>query len=1221
MKKIFYLSILLSFSLLISKKMASQSCNSLTATAIGYESRCAATGSIKITPTGGSGLYKYKAVGPVTTNFTTIDVLTGLPAGTYSVIVNDVSTNCEFILAGVVITGNYQDARFDLSKIDVSCENGNNGSITVVNQQYGRAPYQYTIVNPSPMGVGTSNTTGVFPNLIAGDYGIKMTDSCGGVQTRRIVVNNYNWWIDSYSFTKLSCDSAKGFIKVADSKGNVSTVNGMAGFQFGIVRSAGDTIWSSNPNFTFYLANKRDFQIVVKDTCGNIKTASSILNFIPAVGSNVSITSISCNSFSASINNIVNFFNPNYCLYNNANVLISCNATGVFNNIPYGSYCIRAQDGCTDTIISRCFTQAPPPLSVGSVAISLKTCTNFTATVTGQVGLTNPNYCIYNSKDELLTCNTTGVFTTLDYGQYCIKIKDGCRDTTITRCFTAVRPRPLISSVIDPLYITCTNFGVSVGGDSLTNPLYCLYNNAGLQLVCNTTGVFDSLSFGNYCVSIYDPCIDTTINRCFSVLPTPVTNDVTIGISNRTCTMFDATVKGSNLNNPEYCLYTDANVLVTCNTTGLFTNLPYGNYCVKSRNSCPDTTFTNCFSVLRPIPSVNANVSYNSLTCTTFGIKINGQTNLTNPQFCLYDNNNVQLSCNTTGTFTNIPYGSYCVKIVNTCYDTTIVRCFTRNAPVFDMSVYTDLSCSYGYGYLDINLTGTNLPVNITIIKPNGNVFLNKNYSSNYIFVDSLPATTTGQTYKVIATDLCGKKDSAFVSVAASIFTHVATVINKCPSATASNGSGDIQVAAATNMGTIQVRITKRNGVNYTPSLTPNTVAGGVYTFKDLSPGVYIVRYRENYCSVNIFDTVTIKNYTFPNLSKSSAYQCDVNGFSVGAVASGGVAPFSYEIIGSAPTIPAIVTPIQASPIFNINNGSNYSLIRLRAVDACGNGTLNDASILPLANTTLTTSLNCFSGPATLTVDSIYNSTYYWYKKENTTSTDSTFIGIGSSSYHISDLSPLDTGVYVCKILVNGGCITRVNSLTVNGSCNDALLPTVLKEFAGHFNTDNTIALNWTTTQESKLDHIAIEKLINNVFTTIGVTKAIGNSTIENKYAFLDTKPVDGANIFRLKLLHQDGKIMYSSIINLKKTGSNSVMIFPNPVKEKINIQISSSKPTKANLVLYDALGKVIFTSTEKLNQGANSISIPTTNMASGLYNLNVQLLTGEVLTQKIIKQ
>ena len=172
-----------------------------------------------------------------------------------------------------------------------------------------------------------------------------------------------------------------------------------------------------------------------------------------------------------------------------------------------------------------------------------------------------------------------------------------------------------------------------------------------------------------------------------------------------------------------------------------------------------------------------------------------------------------------------------------------------------------------------------------------------------------------------------------------------------------------------------------KNGTSYSPVLSPNVVSGNDHTFNDLGPGTYIIRYTENDCNKYLYDTVVIKTYQFPNLDRSTAYQCDLNGFSVSAVASNGVAPFQYEIIGSTPSIPSIVTGTQSSPIFNINNGNTYSLIRLRAIDACGNATLGDASILPLANNGIMVSNNCFQNPTTLSVDSIFGATYTWYKK------------------------------------------------------------------------------------------------------------------------------------------------------------------------------------------------------------------------------------------------
>src|SRR5687768_861260 len=125
-----------------------QDCSSLKATAAGYESRCAATGSIKIIATGGSGSYKYKVSGPVNSNYTTSDSITGLSAGTYTITVNDIVNNCTVTSSGIVVPGTYQDPRFSLNGTDVSCENGNNASIVISMQQFGRAPFTYTIVAP-----------------------------------------------------------------------------------------------------------------------------------------------------------------------------------------------------------------------------------------------------------------------------------------------------------------------------------------------------------------------------------------------------------------------------------------------------------------------------------------------------------------------------------------------------------------------------------------------------------------------------------------------------------------------------------------------------------------------------------------------------------------------------------------------------------------------------------------------------------------------------------------------------------------------------------------------------------------------------------------------------------------------------------------------------------------------------------------------------------------
>ena len=636
-----YSSILIVFCFCIISPKASESqdCSLLHASFVTYESRCAATGAIKIFPTGGSGSYKYKTTGPVNTNFTSTDSITGLSAGTYTVTVNDIVTNCTFTQTGIIIPGSYRDPRFTLTGVDVSCDNGTNGSINADSLTNGRSPFLYTIVAPSPMGIGTSNSSGIFNNLMAGTYSIQLSDSCGGIQTRQVTINNYTWSINSCVFNKISCDSATGYIEVSDSKGNISTAGGIPGFTYGIVRQPGDTIWSNSPYFTFQLLGSSTFEVVAKDACGNIKKFSTSVSLVASVDAAVNIYNQTCNSFSVSLTGITNFFGGNFCLLDSSGNQLQCDSTGTFTNLPYGRYCIKAHDSCSDTTITRCFNATPPVLSVDdNVQITNKICLSFTASITGQSYLTNPQYCLYDSSDVLITCNTAGVFDSLSYGNYCIKTKDGCVDTTITRCFTAMRPVPVIDSII-PAYNNCTNFGIHVGGDSLTNANYCLYDSIGNLIQCDSTGIFDSIPLGNYCIHIYDACLDTTIIRCFTVGPPVIVNDLNVAISNKDCSSFTATVSSSNLQGAYYCLYDTANVLISCDSSGVFNNLPYGNYCIQARNSCPDTTFTVCFNASPPIPSVNSNVSFSNYTCTMFTAKVTGQDNLNNPQYCLYDSN------------------------------------------------------------------------------------------------------------------------------------------------------------------------------------------------------------------------------------------------------------------------------------------------------------------------------------------------------------------------------------------------------------------------------------------------------------------------------------------------------------------------------------------------------------------------------------------------------
>src|SRR4029079_8559125 len=64
--------------------------------------------------------------------------------------------------------------------------------------------------------------------------------------------------------------------------------------------------------------------------------------------------------------------------------------------------------------------------------------------------------------------------------------------------------------------------------------------------------------------------------------------------------------------------------------------------------------------------------------------------------------------------------------------------------------------------------------------------------------------------------------------------------------------------------------------------------------------------------------------------------------------------------------------------------------------------------------------------------DTIANALYKWYKR--VAPNDSILVDT-TASFNIPYLLPPDTGRYLCKVIVNNGCLERVANYTLTGYC------------------------------------------------------------------------------------------------------------------------------------------------------------------------------------------
>ena len=915
--------------------------------------------------------------------------------------------------------------------------------------------------------IGANQTTGQFNDITYGDYCIRMINDPACYDTtivrcfsekKKIPALNANTFI-----TNKACLT---FTVTLTGMSNVSNpqyqlFDAVSNTQIGI--SQNTAIFNLVPYGSYFI------KIINDAACYDTTISHSFTakKPIPTATPSVVKSNNSCATFNATINlrSTSNLYNITYTLFtaDNNTQVGATQTSNVFSNLSFGSYCVKIINDatCYDTAFTICFNQLKPlPTAGANVDISNKTCATFTATIIGQTNINNAAYQLYNASNTapIGASQSSPVFNNVPNGSYCINIINDavCYDTTITRCFTVDKTVPAINPTVTIANNKCATFTATITGQvNITNATYQLFNSANnTQIGSNqASATFNNIAYGSYCIRVLNDvtCYDTTIVACFTALAPEPTLSASIQISNKTCNTITATVNinsQQNTYNLTYKLYdaTNTTQIGTTQTSPVFANIAYGQYYVRIINdiTCYNITFNKTFNEVQPKPSVSENVSISNKSCATFTARIRDRQNLTNPIYKLFDAANaVQIGADQTSQiFDNVPYGSYCIRIVNdvTCYDTTIVRCFTVTGSIVGASISNITSngtCTQiGATDINVNIVNGSVPYILKLYGPSGNLVNTATTSQlNYTFA-AMPGIPAGTNYKVVIEDACANKDSTVITPTSYYVNNDIVQSTRCPSGTNPDGTGDVTISIDQNINQwayFTINIIKKNGVNFAQSPSSTNNNGKQATFLDMAPGTYIFETINYQCWKFTYDTVKIKGYDYPNLSNSKGYICNSGLQSIGCDTKGGAYPLQYQIFQSIPSTPDINTAYQSSPIFDINNGTLYALVRLRVLDACGNASINDVGFVPVATTIIQTTNDCFYAETILSVDTVANATYTWYKRTYNPF-DSTLLTVGDN-YTIPFLTISDTGTYICRTSLNNGCITNIAYKNIKGNC------------------------------------------------------------------------------------------------------------------------------------------------------------------------------------------
>ncbi|HLW42676.1 MAG TPA: T9SS type A sorting domain-containing protein, partial [Flavobacterium sp.] len=357
-------------------------------------------GAATVAVTGGSSPYTYTWTPAVSTT----DTASSLTAGTYTVVVTDANgcTNSEVF----VITEPAPPYVITLvSKEDVSCNGGNNGSITI-SVTGPNPPFTYSW---SPSG-GNGTTAS---NLTAGTYTVTVTDAVNEIVTEDFIITEPGVMSASVgSIVNVSCGGNN------DGSATVSVLGGTTPYNY---------TWSNGETTaTAVSLTAGNHYVLVTDANGcQVQQSFSIGQPTPIVINTVNITDASCHgqadgSITISVNGGLTPYTYSW----------SNNQTGTsLSNLTGGTYTVTVTDanGCTE---QKTFTVVDPAVVYPPSAVNQGFCSD-TTPLLSDVVITGTNIQWY---DAATGGNLLPFTTALTNGAtyYASQTVDGCESSSRT---------------------------------------------------------------------------------------------------------------------------------------------------------------------------------------------------------------------------------------------------------------------------------------------------------------------------------------------------------------------------------------------------------------------------------------------------------------------------------------------------------------------------------------------------------------------------------------------------------------------------------------------------------------------------------------------------------------------------------------------------------------------------------------------------------------------
>ena len=903
---------------------------------------------------------------------------TGLTPGvTYTFIVHDDDTGCEFTQEATVPVAAQSNLTSTVSPNNVTCNGAADGSVdfTVDNYDAGATSINYEIfrsttnvttgvtgtVTPLSGGVEAGNASPLAP----GEYFILFTE-IGGANNGCVIASDSFLIQEAPTLLEVSATASNDNCNLNAGVITASARFGVAPYEYSL---DGITFQTSN----IFNVESGTFTVFARDASGCIQPSTAVtVGLDPSPEISVSVTD-QCvateGNFAINVNLDVSGVAPHAYSFNGGAFQTMTGTNFDYTNLSSGTYTIEVRDanGCSEIETITIF----PSLDVTASVTAEEFCN---PTNNGEITLTaiggSGNYQYRMTAPAAGAFQASNVFSGLTDGTYTFEVEDTTTNCTDTVTITIDTPTPVVFT-LTPTDVSCNTGAdgtITVNLDASNDEPPYLYSLDG-GVTTQTSPVFTGLTAGSYNVTVISSkgCEDTqavTINEPTALNATASSTPLSCDPADNTVNDAQITVNVTGGTAP-YTYSIDGTNFVSSNTFDVSSDATY-TITIQDNNGC--TTTVN--ETVPPLQRVNidAVAVVQAIDCTQpeiIDINVSGGSG--NYEFIQLPSGTPQAS----NQFTLTTPGTYTFQVNDLtlgCFDTV-----THTIAPFDLitvsaALVNDATC---FGDTDGALSLTTADYTGTY---------------DYFVLDSGGATVaTGSGNAPETINITGLGAGAYtvrVVETQTPFCEETTNVVTISSPPAAVGVTATATLANCNVGAIITPVGSGGNGTYEYSVVPQGNPAGTFssaTSFEVNPATYpatfTVHVRDaaaNSCVSSV--DITVDTDPDPTISVPAFAddQCTSNGSSYTFTATAtGVAPLEYSIDG---------TSFQSSPTFTVSSTGTFT-VTVRDANGC---TATDTiTIFPPLDVTASVTAEEFCNPTNngeITLTAIGGSGNYQYR-------------------------------------------------------------------------------------------------------------------------------------------------------------------------------------------------------------------------------------------------